>query len=300
MIKIAHNQNFVLQLPEGHKFPIAKYNLVPSQLLSESTIKKENLFSPIVENREIVELTHTGEYVSKLLTDELTDKEIRKIGFPRSMELIEREFMIARGTREGAQYALKNGVAFNSAGGTHHAYADHGEGFCLLNDVACAANYLLNHEKINSILIVDLDVHQGNGTAKIFEHKERVFTFSMHGKSNYPLHKETSDLDIALSHGVTDDEYLEILRTTLPTLIHKTNPEIIFYVAGVDVLESDRWGQLNLTVGGCMERDRYVFEMAHKNNIPIMVTMGGGYSPDINIIMEAHCNTYRAAFQIFQ
>lgn len=250
MIKIAHNNHFLLTLPKTHKFPIIKYNLVPEKLLSEGTIKNENLFSPVEETREIVELTHQKEYVSRLLSDQLSDKEIRKIGFPKSSELIPREFMIARGTREGAQYALKYGVAFNSAGGTHHAYADHGEGFCILNDVAIAANYLLHQNHLNSILIVDLDVHQGNGTAKIFEDEKRVFTFSMHGKNNYPLRKENSNLDIPLNPDTTDSEYLKKLKAILPNLINKTKPDIIFYVAGVDVLASDRWGQMSLSLEG--------------------------------------------------
>lgn len=298
-ILIAYNDHYLINLPKDHKFPIFKYKLIPETLLEEGLISPVNIFSPLIEEADIVKLTHSSEYVDKILNNKLSEREIRRIGFPRSKHLMEREFIISRGTREASLSALNNGLAFNVAGGTHHAYADRGEGFCLFNDVAIAANYLLGSNLASKILIIDLDVHQGNGTAKIFENEERVFTFSMHGKDNFPLHKEKSDYDIALNYGVGDEEYLRILHAELPSLIKRVAPDFLFYIAGADVLESDRWGHLSMTINGAMERDCYVFKEAKRFSLPIVVTMGGGYSPEIGKIVEAHCNTFRSAFSIF-
>ena len=298
-IKIAFSDEYILSLPQNHKFPIDKYRLIPLQLLSEGLISNANIFSPGFADKSIIELTHTREYVEKVLSVNLSEKEVRKIGFPQSKDLVEREFIISNGTVKGALYALETGVSLNVAGGTHHAYSDRGEGFCIFNDVAVASNYLLSRKYVTRILIVDLDVHQGNGTAKIFENNSDVFTFSMHGESNYPLHKEKSDLDIPLQSKTNDDVYLKILHETLPHLIKLVNPEFIFYISGVDVLETDKWGKLGMTIQGSKQRDEFVLNQAKKNLIPIMVSMGGGYSPNINDIVTAHCNTFRSAFEIF-
>jgi acetoin utilization deacetylase AcuC-like enzyme len=299
-IQIAFSEEYVLPLPPDHKFPIQKYSEIPKRLLKEGVITHNNLFPPGICDLSIVKLTHTKDYVNKLLNLNLSDREIRKIGFPQSNELVIREFIITNGTVKGAISAINNGAALNIAGGTHHAFADSGEGFCLLNDVAVAANYLLHRGFANKILIVDLDVHQGNGTAKIFENDSRVFTFSMHGKDNYPLQKETSDLDIPLKHGIGDDEYLQLLNNNLPLLIEKVNPDFIFYISGVDILKTDRWGKLGLSTRGCLERDKLVINQAHENRIPIMISMGGGYSPNLDDIVVAHCNTFRHVFKIYQ
>ncbi len=298
-IKIAFSEEYILDLPKEHKFPIQKYKMIPEQLLSEGLISNSNLFSPGLADKSIVVLTHCNNYVQKLLDNNLSDKEIRKIGFPQTPELIEREFIIANGSIKGALSALENNVSLNIAGGTHHAYKDRGEGFCILNDVGIAANYLLSRNYVSKILIVDLDVHQGNGTAKLFENNDSVFTFSMHGESNYPLIKEKSDLDIPLKNGTHDDIYLPLLKEVLPNLINSIKPNFIFYIAGVDILHTDKWGKLGMTIDGSSQRDEIVFSTAQKNKIPIMVSMGGGYSPNINEIVEAHCNTYRKAFEIF-
>ncbi|MCL4154281.1 UNVERIFIED_CONTAM: hypothetical protein GTU68_008621 [Idotea baltica] len=187
----------------------------------------------------------------------------------------------------------------NIAGGTHHAYADRGEAFCMLNDQAIGARFLQNNKLANKILIVDLDVHQGNGTAKIFQEDTSVFTFSMHGKSNYPFKKEESDLDIPLENNTDDTTYLKILKKTLPKLIDNQKPDFIYYLCGVDVVASDKLGKLGMTLEGCKERDRFVLEMCKQYNIPVMCSMGGGYSPDIKTIIEAHANTFRLAQEIF-
>jgi acetoin utilization deacetylase AcuC-like enzyme len=191
--------------------------------------------------------------------------------------------------------ALENGIALNVAGGTHHAFADRGEGFCLLNDFGVAANYLLQNKIVRKILIVDLDVHQGNGTAKLFENNSSVFTFSMHGAHNYPFHKEKSDLDIGLADGTNDTTYLSILKKSLDQLIVAEKPDFIYYLAGVDILETDKFGKLKITMQGCRQRDEIVLEQAHHLQIPCTVSLGGGYSPDVKTIVEAHCNTFRLA-----
>ena len=223
----------------------------------------------------------------------------RRIGFPLDAQLVERELRITQGTIDGALYAQKNCVAFNVAGGTHHAGSNWGEGFCLLNDQAIAANYLLHHQLAKRILIIDLDVHQGNGTAQIFENEPRVFTLSMHGDKNFPFRKEKSDLDIALPNETGDDEFLTILNQKLPAIIKKHEPDFVFYLSGVDVLESDKLGKLSLTKQGCKQRDQMVFESCIKHQLPVQVSMGGGYSQDIKVIVDAHCNTFRSAFDIF-
>lgn len=203
------------------------------------------------------------------------------------------------GTTRCADFALKYGVAMNIAGGTHHAFTNRGEGFCLLNDIAIASHYLLSSGLSRKILVVDLDVHQGNGTAEIFENDPRVFTFSMHGAKNYPMQKENSDLDIALEDGTTDKIYLNHLEKNLDTLLNEVEPDFIFFQSGVDILETDKLGRLSVTLEGCKHRDRLVLELAHENKIPIVASMGGGYSEDINIIVEAHANTYRQAQDIY-
>jgi acetoin utilization deacetylase AcuC-like enzyme len=229
----------------------------------------------------------------------LDQKAVRKIGFPLSNLLVERELRIAQGTLLGCKKAMQTGIAFNIAGGTHHAFTNSGEAFCLLNDQAIAAKYLLNNNKKHKILIVDLDVHQGNGTAEIFSKDESVFTFSMHGKTNYPFKKEISNLDIALEDHTNDDLYLSILNKTLPKIIDQEKPDFIFYLAGVDILGTDKLGKLSCTINGCKKRDEIVFSLCKKLEIPLQVSMGGGYSPKIKTIIEAHANTYRVAKEIF-
>jgi acetoin utilization deacetylase AcuC-like enzyme len=276
-----------------------KYELIPGQLLHEGTIVPGNIFSSQPCRDEIILLTHTREYLDKLIHQKLTASEQRKIGFPLSPQLTERELIITQGTIDCCRYAFECGVALNVAGGTHHAFADRGEGFCMLNDHAVAANYLLHNNLAKKILIIDLDVHQGNGTARLFENEPRIFTFSMHGQHNYPFHKEQSDLDIPLKDGTDDLEYLNILSGILPKLIKEVKPDFCFYQSGVDILETDRFGKLKVTLRGCKQRDETVLSLVKKHAIPCVVSMGGGYSADIRNIVEAHCNTFRTAFSLF-
>ena len=299
MIKIAYSPIYCHHLPPGHRFPMLKYELIPEQLLYEGTIGQDNLFVPQKCAEADILRTHQKEYFDKLIHQQLSPSEQRKIGFPQSPELIERELVITQGTIDCALWALENGCALNIAGGTHHAFAERGEGFCLLNDIAVAAHYLLHHNKAHKILVVDLDVHQGNGTAKLMEQENRVFTFSMHGAMNYPARKELSDLDIGLKDCTSGSEYLSILYETLPRLIEEVKPDFAFYLSGVDILETDKLGKLKVSLDDCKRRDEFVLKQLKQHQIPVTVALGGGYSPNIKTIVEAHCNTFRLAASLY-
>lgn len=276
-----------------------KYELIPEQLIYEGLITDANLFSPEILSEDVVLLSHEKAYWERLRDLKLSPAEIRRSGFPLSATLLERELRIAQGTINGCLEAIKIGIAFNIAGGTHHAGSNWAEGFCLLNDQAIAANYLLDRGLSKRILIIDLDVHQGNGTAEIFRNEERVFTFSMHAEKNFPFRKEQSDLDIGLNDGLSDKEYLDILRENLDKIILKHQPDFVFYLSGVDVLSTDKLGKLNLSLNGCKERDEIVLKTCKLLNLPVQVSMGGGYSPKVSDIVEAHCNTYRIAHNLY-
>lgn len=300
MVKIAWHPLYAHPLPEGHRFPMLKYELIPEQLIHEGVISSVNLFEPKPLAESVILWTHQKQYWEDLRDLKLEPRAQRRIGFPLSAQLVEREVIIARGTIDAALFAIENGIAFNIAGGTHHAGSNWGEGFCLLNDQAIAANYLLNKGLVSKILIVDLDVHQGNGTAEIFEKQSSVFTFSMHGEKNFPFRKEHSDLDIGLDDGIGDEAYLHKLRETLPILFEQHKPDFVFYLAGVDVLASDKLGKLCLSKEGCAERDRIVLQYCKEMGIPVQISMGGGYSPHIKDIVDAHCNTFKIAIDIFE
>jgi acetoin utilization deacetylase AcuC-like enzyme len=298
-LKIAYAPIYAHPLPAGHRFPMLKYELIPEQLLYEGTIGPENIFAPGICPDEILLWTHDQDYLKRLKAQQLTAKEQRHIGFPQSPELTLRELTITQGTIDCCYFALNNRISMNVAGGTHHAFSNRGEGFCLLNDFAVAANYLLHKDLAKQVLIIDLDVHQGDGTAKLFEHEPRVFTFSMHGRHNYPFHKELSDLDIPLEDGTGEDAYLELLYNALPGILKKVQPDFVFYLSGVDILSTDKFGKLKIPVAGCKKRDEFVFSLVYERQLPCVVSMGGGYSEDIKIIVEAHCNTFRVAREIF-
>jgi len=299
MIYIAYSPHYHHPLPEGHRFPMDKYTGIPIQLLKEETFTSINFFEPKVEGDELALLVHTSDYVDRLKNKKLTYTEERRIGFPLNNGLLRREELIIAGTTQASLLALENGVSFNVAGGTHHAHSNYGEGYCVYNDIAVAAQYLLNNNEVKQVFVVDLDVHQGNGTASIFENDSRVFTFSMHCENNFPLRKAKSDIDIPLNHLTNDDDYLTILSNHLPKLIEKVKPDFIFFQSGVDILTNDTLGMLNVTKLGCAKRDRIVFETANKHKIPITASMGGGYAPNVNDIIDAHCNTYRIAKEIY-
>jgi len=299
MLPIAFAPNYAHPLPAGHRFPMLKYELLPEQLLHEGTATSADFFAAVPPADEDILRVHDVGYYQRLRLGQLTRQEERATGFPWSAALVEREVTILGGTIEAVRRALQWGVAFNIAGGTHHAFRDRGEGFCLLNDQAAAAAWLLAHGHARRVLIVDLDVHQGNGTAAIFQSEPRVFTFSMHGARNYPARKQTSSLDLPLPDGTDDATYLQLLGATLPRLLDDFQPDFVFYLAGVDVLATDKLGRLALTRAGCRQRDELVLGLCHRHRLPVVVCMGGGYSERIIDIVEAHANTFRVAAQLF-
>lgn len=276
-----------------------KYELLPEQLVYEGTVKEENFFRPQPCSTENLMPAHSLEYLQKLEHLTLSKQEIRRIGFPLSAELVEREKTIMQGSLECCRHAMENRISLNIAGGTHHAFHDCGEGFCLMNDLAIAAFWLLKNKHAGKVMIVDLDVHQGNGTAAIFRDNPAVFTFSMHGEKNFPGRKEISNLDIPLKDGTDDKTYLQLLDYHLKKSMDEFEPDFLLYQSGVDILESDQLGRINISLAGCKERDRMVFKQALQNKIPLAAAMGGGYSKDLKVIIDAHANTFRLAQEMF-
>ena len=299
MLKVAFDPIYKYQLPEGHRFPMEKYELLPEQLLYEGTLETKNFFTPKALDNDEILLTHTQEYLQKLDSMTLPRKEAIKIGFPMTDTLVRRGKVIAGGTYACAQYAQSHGIALNIAGGTHHAYANHGEGFCVFNDIAISANLMLERKEASRILVIDLDVHQGNGTAHIFKDCPEVFTFSMHGAKNYPHRKEQSDLDIGLPDHIEGPDYLHILAENLPRVLDQFQPDFIFYLSGVDILENDKLGRLKVKKTDCKRRDHFVLNLCHQNQIPVAVSMGGGYADRLADIIDAHANTFRTAQEIY-
>lgn len=296
--KIFYSPNYYAEIGEGHVFPIRKFELVRDKLLQEGTLRANEIVEPLPATVEDVLLVHTEDYTSRLIDGGLTTKEIRRLGLPWSQALVRRSFLATSGTINAARHALQNSVSSNLAGGTHHSFPDRGEGFCVLNDVAVAIRVLQRENLAKRFLIVDCDVHQGNGTAFIFKDDEEVFTFSMHGAKNYPLFKEISNLDIELPDQTGDNEYLETLSEALPRiLLH--DPDIIIYLGGADPFEKDKLGCLKLTMQGLMKRDEMVLNFAKSHEVPIVTTMSGGYALDIADTVEIHCNTIRAVKKVF-
>ena len=299
MLKIANDSLYNHPLKENHRFPMIKYELIPEQLLIENTCNENNFFNPGDVEDDVILLTHESNYYDKLIYQKLEKKEIRAIGFPMSQELIQREKKIVQGTVECAVNSIKYGISMNIAGGTHHAFTNRAEAFCILNDQAIGANFLIQNNYCEKILILDLDVHQGNGTAEIFRENKNVFTVSFHGEKNYPFRKETSDFDYGFRDGTSDKEYLDKIKYEVPRLIENFEPDFLFYLSGVDIIENDKLGRLSVSIKGCKERDRFVLNYCKTNKIPIQVSMGGGYSPILKDIVEAHSNTFRLAQEIY-
>ena len=299
VLKIAHHSLYNHPLKENHRFPMIKYELIPEQLIIENTCNENNFFNPGVIEDNVILLTHEFNYYHRLINQKLEKKEIRAIGFPMSQKLIEREKKIVQGTIECSLNSIKYGVSMNIAGGTHHAFTNRAEAFCILNDQAVAANFLIKKGFCKKILILDLDVHQGNGTAEIFRHNKNIFTASFHGEKNYPFRKEISDFDYGFSDGTSDKKYLEVIKYEIPRIIDNFEPDFIFYLSGVDIIENDKLGRLAVSIKGCKERDRFVLHFCKTNKIPVQVSMGGGYSPILKDIIEAHSNTFRLAQEIY-
>lgn len=302
---------YVIPLPAGHRFPIAKYALVRDRALAEGLIPAERLHEPARASVEDLGRVHTERYIASILRGALSEEEQRRIGFPWSPELVERSLRAVGGTCEAAAAALRNGVAINLAGGTHHAFPDHGEGFCVFNDVAVAIRALQQRGAIARAAIVDLDVHQGNGTHAVFASDASVFTFSMHGGRNYPFRtvddgsrrdephryglRVPGDLDVDLPDGTGDHEYLRALERSLPIVLASARPDLVVYLAGADPHEGDRLGRMALTFDALARRDVMVIEACREVGIPVAITIAGGYGRDIDDTVRVHLNTIRVA-----
>jgi len=282
-------------LPEGHRFPIAKYALLRDRVIADGIVDPEHLHDPAAISRADLLLVHTADYVDRFTSGRLSPDEERRLGFPWSPALVERSYRAAGGTLEAATFATEHGIAMNLAGGTHHAFPSHGEGFCVFNDTAIAIRALQRDRRIRRALVVDLDVHQGNGTHAVFAGDESVFTFSMHGGKNYPYHKVAGCLDVELSDGTGDDAYLELLTRSLPDAIAASRADLVVYLAGADPHESDRLGRLALTFDGLARRDAIVLQQTREVGLPVVVTIAGGYGRDIEDTVRIHARTARIA-----
>jgi len=284
---------YTFPLPPGHRFPIEKYALLRDAVIAEGLVA--DVHEPARATVEELERVHTPEYVARLTTGTLSDAELRLLGFPWSPALVERSYRAVGGTLGAARQALGDGVAMNLAGGTHHAFPDRGEGFCVFNDVAIAVRTLRAEGRIRRAAIVDLDVHQGNGTHAIFADDAETYTFSMHGGRNYPFHKVPGTLDIELSDGVGDDDYLALLAESLPRVLSEGRPDLVVYLAGADPHERDRLGRLKLTFEGLERRDAMVLEACREVGIPVAITIAGGYGVDVRETVQIHLSTVRVA-----
>ena len=299
-MQVFYTPRYYADIGNGHIFPIRKFELVRDRLLAEGTLHPSELSEPTPATVEDVLLVHTDDYVSRLCSGDLTPKELRRLGLPWSESLVRRSFYATGGTIAAARVALVEGYASNLAGGTHHSFADRGEGFCVLNDVAVAIRVLRNEGLIRRAAIVDCDVHQGNGTATIFAGDDDTFTFSIHGVNNYPLFKAQSNLDIELPDGTTDDEYLNVLDQHLPSVFEAADPDVVFYLAGADPYVNDKLGRLALTIDGLRERDASVLRQCYRRETPVVTVMSGGYGKDIDDTIEIHCNTIRVVKDVFE
>lgn len=298
---VYYTGQFVLPLPEGHRFPMAKYSMLRDKLLAE--YKEIDLKTASIASDDMLALVHTPQYIKEMTSGSILSMAMREIGFPWSEAMVARARLSVGATIDACRSATENGVAANIAGGTHHSYAHKGSGFCVFNDSAVAARFMQaewsrNKSKLYqplNVAVIDLDVHQGNGTASIFQNDASVFTLSIHGAKNFPFRKETSDLDVELPDGCQDDAYLDALDQALDELERRFKPGLIIYLAGADPHEGDRLGRLKLSFDGLEARDRRVFDWAWQRRIPLAFTMAGGYGNDIDQTVQVQMNTYGVA-----
>lgn len=287
-MRVSYHADYQVELPAAHPFPMSKYPLLHARLLAAGVVRASDVMTPDEAPREWLARVHTPAYLAKLESGALTAQEVRRLGVPWSARLWRRSRLAVHGTYLAARAALEDGVAGNLAGGTHHAFPDHGEGFCVLNDVAIAVRQLQHEQALARALVVDLDVHQGNGTAAIFEQDPSVYTLSLHGAKNYPVHKTRSSLDVGLEDGIGDDGYLDALDAALARAFREFAPDLVFYLAGVDVARGDRYGKLALTDAGVRRRDRCVVQAVRSRALPLAIVLGGGYAPTKDRTAELH------------
>ena len=292
-----HYDAFTFPIPADHRFPADKYYRLSQHILERGILAPADLHNPPAASIEQLALVHTPEYIQKVLQGSLSEKDIRRIGLPWTSQLVERALRSVGSTIAACRAALAEGIAASLGGGTHHAYPDHGEGYCIFNDVAVAVRVLQSERRVRRIAVIDCDVHQGHGTAAIFTGDDSVFTFSIHGAKNFPFHKENSSLDIALPDGADDSIYMDVVRHGLEQVFTSGSFDLAIYLAGADPLKGDRLGRMAVSKQGLAHRDRLVFERCRQADLPIAVTMSGGYSKDINDIVDVHAETIRLAQQ---
>ena len=284
---------YTFPLPSGHRFPVEKYAMLRERVVAEGIVPAERVLDPAAASDDMLRLVHTAEYVDRFVAGDLTAAEVRRLGFPWSPALVERSRRAVGGTVAAARHALVHGTGMNLAGGTHHAFADHGEGFCVFNDVAVAIRTLQAEGAIRRAVVLDLDVHQGNGTHAIFAGDAEVFTFSVHGGRNYPFEKVAGTLDVELDDGIDDARYLSVLEDALPSVLHAARPDLVFYLAGADPHEGDRLGRMRLTFGGLERRDAMVMQACREVGLPVAVMIAGGYGHRIEDTVRVHVATAR-------
>jgi acetoin utilization deacetylase AcuC-like enzyme len=294
-MKVFYTDQFVLPLPDGHRFPMAKYTLLRERVFASGLFAPDELCVPDAATDTGLLRVHTAEYVRRVKAGELTEKELRRIGFPWTPEMVERARRSSGATIAAARAALADGLAVNLAGGTHHAFPDHGGGYCIFNDTAIAARAMQAEGRVSRVVIIDCDVHQGDGTAYIFEHDPSVFTFSIHGAKNYPFHKETSDLDVALIDDADDGVYLAALREALPVVLDRARADLAIYLAGADPFREDTFGRMQLSKAGLLERDRFVLESCRARGLPVAITMAGGYAKRVEDTVDIHWQSVQLA-----
>jgi acetoin utilization deacetylase AcuC-like enzyme len=297
-VRAFFSDHYVLPLPDGHKFPMAKYEILRRRVADSGLVSPEDLREAEAATAVDLERVHRRQYVRRVHEGALDEREQRRIGFPWSPQMVERSLRSAGGTIAACREALAAGVGVNLAGGTHHAFSDRGEGFCVFNDSAVAARAMQAEGRARRILVVDCDVHQGNGTASIFAGDPTVFTFSIHGANNFPYRKESSDLDVALPDGTGDAAYLAALDRALPEAIERAAADLAIYVSGADPHENDRFGRLKLTAPGLAARDRRVFAACRAAGLPVAVSMAGGYGRDVEATVAIHFETVRIAAEL--
>ncbi|MBK6427912.1 MAG: histone deacetylase [Blastocatellia bacterium] len=299
-MRLSYTPRYWCDIGEGHRFPMSKYERVRDRLVGEGSVLPDDLVEPEPATDDLLRLVHTDDYLERLSAGQLSDREIRRLGFPWSRALVQRARCAVAGTLAAARCALETGASANLAGGTHHAFPDHGEAFCTLNDMAVTIRVLRRERRVRRVAIVDCDVHQGNANAEIFDGDEDTLTFSMHGAGNYPLFKKTSDIDIELQKGAGDGEFMAALDSVVPGMLDRFKPDLVLYQAGVDPHEDDRLGTLALTIDGLAARDRFVFDACRHVGVPVVSTMGGGYGRRLETTIEAHCNTIRVLKDVFE
>lgn len=298
MLKVFYTDKYRVPLPDSHRFPMTKYRLTREYLIANNVLKESELFEPDIATEEEILSVHSEDYYESLRTGSIDEKAIRRLGLPWSYELFLRSLASVGGSLSSAKSALQNGVAGNLSGGTHHAFRDYGEGYCVFNDFAIVSTYLLQNNLAKKIAIIDLDVHQGNGTSSLLKENKDVFILDMHGEKNYPYEKIPSTLDVSLPDNTNDEQYLYVLENKL-SIVFDFEPDIVLYLAGVDPLKEDALGRLALTKGGLRERDYMVLNECKKRNIPVSIALGGGYAKPINLTVECYAQTYEVVKEVF-